>query len=294
MRTSNVVLARNSRLPSAVFIVVAVAVTLSSRLMWAQTDNWTGGSGNWSIVANWSLGQVPSPSNDCDIPSGSAPTIDIAGTCQNLILASGSTIDMNPGYLDIYGTSLANSGTISIAGTPLNVGGNNANTVSLTGGGTISMNATNSDITGFSGVGGTLVNVDNTIQGQGQVGLGVISIMNQATISAGAGTLTVQPSVAGLVNTGTMQAGNGGTLSFHGGFSSTTFTNTGGMIEALSGGTVLLNEGTFVGGTLSSAGSGILTTGSGGENPILGTIANRCVRSRSIGSEGPHSRDTRR
>lgn len=274
MKTNNVFLARNSRLSPTVFIVVAVAVTLSSRLLSAQTDTWTGGSGNWSIAANWSLGQEPSPSNDCEIPAGSAPTIDIAGTCQNLTLASGSTINMNPGYLDIYGTSMANSGAISIGATPLNVGGNNANTVSLTGGGTISMNASNSDISGFSGVGGTLVNVDNTIQGQGQVGLGVISIMNQATISASTATLTVQPSVAGLVNTGTMQAASGSTLSFHGGFSSTTFTNTGGTIKALSGGTVLLNEGTFVGGILSTVGTGTFTTASGGENPILSGLTN--------------------
>jgi len=272
MRTNNFMVTKSSRPSLTLFIFVVFAMTLSSRPSSAQTDTWIGSSGKWSVAANWSLGQAPTPTNDCAIPGGSAPTIDLGGTCQNLTLASGSTINMNPGYLDIYGTSMANNGTISIGGTPLNVGGNNANTVSLTGGGTISLNAANNDISGFAGVGGTLVNVDNTIQGQGQLGLGVISIMNHATISASTGTLSVQPSVAGLVNTGTMQAASGSTLSFHGGFSSTTFTNTGGTITALSGGTVLLNEGTFVGGTLSTAGTGILTTGAGGENPILNSL----------------------
>jgi hypothetical protein len=273
MKTNRALVVRGSG-RDRIFILAVVTATLCSGFLSAQTDTWTGGSGQWSATANWSLNQVPSPSNDCDIPAGSTPTVDLGGTCQNLTVGSGATINMNPGYLDIYGTSMTNSGTISIAGTPLNVGGNTANTVTLSGGGTINMNATNSDIAGFSGVGGTLVNADNTIQGQGQLGLGVIGITNQATISASSGTLTVQPSSAGLVNTGTMQAASGGTLSLQAGFSTITFNNTGGTIKALSGGTVLTNGGTFIGGTLSTAGTGTFTTSAGGGNPILDGLTN--------------------
>lgn len=251
-----------------------VAVALCSAPLFAQTDNWVGGSGQWSGAANWSLNQVPSASNDCSISGGSSPTVDLGGTCQNLTVGPGSTINMNPGYLDIYGTSLTNNGTITIAGTPLNIGGNTANTVTLRGGGTITMNATNSGIEGFPGVGGTLVNVDNTIDGQGNVGLGVISITNQATISAGGGTLSVQPNATGLVNTGTMQSTSGATLSLQAGFPTITFTNTGGTISALSGGTVFLGGATFIGGTLATTGSGIFTTGVGGANPILDGLTN--------------------
>ena len=180
MKINKIVQDCNSRRLNGITISLIVAVALCSAPLLAQTqtDNWVGGSGQWSAAANWSLNLVPSATDNCSIPGGSAPTVDLGGTCQDLTVGSGSTVNMNPGYLDIYGLSLTNSGTITIAGTPLNIGGNNANTVTLRGGGTIVMNATNSDIAGFPGVGGTLVNVDNTIQGQGNVGLGVISITN--------------------------------------------------------------------------------------------------------------------
>jgi hypothetical protein len=203
------------------------------------------------------------------------PTDDLGGTCNNLTLASGDTLTLNTGYLDIYGTSMSNAGAINvIAPAPINVGGNVANTVSLSGGGTISLNNPNAGIVGFPGVNGALLNVDNTIQGEGAIGGGVIGITNQGTITASGGSLTVQPSATGLVNTGTMQAASGSTLTLEAGFSSITFTNTGGTIKALSGGTVVMNGGTFIGGALSSSGTGTLQTSPGGGNPILNGLNN--------------------
>ena len=246
---------------------------LCSGLLSAQSDAWLGGPGKWSVGADWSAMQPPTPDEDCFIPGKSSPTVDLGGTCNNLGLQSGSTIDMNPGYIDIYGGSIGNKGTIIIEDAVLNVGGDTANIVSMTAGGIISMTTPNSDIAGFPGVGGTLVNIDNTIQGQGQIGVGVLTLENDHTIKAMGGTLTVQPSAAGLVNTGIMQAASGGTLSFQGS-SSTTFNNTGGLIQALAGGTVVLNSGTFTGGILATTGTGIITTPAGGANPILNGLTN--------------------
>lgn len=119
----------------------------------AQTDTWIGGTGSWSDNNNWSLAAQPMPSNDCVFPSGSAPTDDIAGTCANVTLAAGDTLFLNPGYLDVYGTSISNAGAITIAGTHLDVGGNSGNTVSLSGLGSVSMTNPISLISGFQALG---------------------------------------------------------------------------------------------------------------------------------------------
>lgn len=255
---------------------LAVAVTLlCSAPVCAQTDSWNGGPGQWSVASNWSLNQVPQSNNDCVFPAGSTPTDDTAGLCNNFTLASGDTLTVNPGYLDIYGTTMSNAGTISvITASPINVGGTVGNTVSLSGAGTISLGNANAVISGFSGSNAALVNVDNTIQGFGGIGQGVIALTNQATITASGGNLTVQPNLTGMVNTGTMQAASGGTLTLQTGFSSTTFTNTGGTIKALAGGTVVLNGGTYTGGTLSTTSTGTFTTLAGGGGPILNGLTN--------------------
>jgi hypothetical protein len=255
--------------------VLATAVLPPRVSAQTQPDNWNGGSGLWSNAANWSLNAPPMPGNDCTFPAGSTPTDDLGGTCNNLTLASGDTLTLNTGHLDIYGTSMTNSGTISVAAaTPINIGGNTANTVSLSGGGTIVLSNANAAIVGFPGINGTLLNVNNTIQGHGGVGNGAIGLNNQGTITASGGTLTVQPSSTGLINTGTMQAASGGNLTLQAGFSSIPFTNTGGTIAALSGGTVVLNGATFIGGTLSTSGTGTFQTSPGGGNPILSGLTN--------------------
>jgi fibronectin-binding autotransporter adhesin len=255
--------------------VLATAVLCGRTAAQTRTDNWNGGSGQWSNAANWSLNAPPMTTDDCKFPPGSTPTDDLGGTCHDFTLVSGDTLTLNTGHLDIYGTSMTNSGTISvIAATPINIGGNTANTVSLLGGGTVVLGNANAAIVGFPGINGTLLNVNNTIQGFGGVGNGAIGLNNQGTITASGGTLTVQPSSTGLINTGTMQAASGGNLTLQAGFSSIPFTNTGGTIAALSGGTVVLNGGTFIGGTLSTTGTGTFQTSPGGGNPILSALTN--------------------
>lgn len=259
------------KLNRVLFLFLLTLLALSPAPLSAQSDAWLGGPGLWSVGANWSAMLPPTPDQDCFIPGKSSPTVDLGGTCNNLGVQSGSTIDMNPGYIDVYAGSIGNGGTIIIEGTTLNVGGDSGNIVSLTAGGKISMTATNSAIAGFPGVGGTLINIDNTIQGQGAIGLGVLALENDFQINASGGTLTVQPNAAGLVNVGEMKAMSGSTLSFQGS-QTTVFNNTGGVIQALAGGTVVLNSGTFTGGNLAASGTGIITTPAGGANPILNSL----------------------
>ncbi len=199
-------------------------------------------------------------------------TDDTAGICNNFSMAAGDTLTITPGYLFISGSSMVNAGSISIGdGNGLAVNGNSGNTLSLSGGGTVTLTTANTRISGESGVPLTLVNVDNTIQGQGAIGIGELTLVNQKTISASGGTLTIQPSASGLTNTGLMEAQSGSTLELQAG-TAVTYNNTGGTIKALDGSAISAGGLTITGGTLTSVGSGVFTTSPGGGNPTLNNL----------------------
>lgn len=228
----------------------------------SQTDTFVAGSGNWSSTAAWSLGQLPQSFNDCQFLAGGVITDDAAGTCQNVFLASGDSLTIGTSsaptaYLYVYGSSLTNPGTITLTqNSGLHIIGSTG-VVTLSGGGTVNLSAS----TGISwgGTGETrLVNADNIIQGQGSIGLGTMDLTNQKTIMSSGGLLDIQPAKGGLVNTGLMEANSGSTLQFDAGFQSIPFTNTGGTVEAPSGGTVNINSGTWTGGTFTTAGTGVM------------------------------------
>src|SRR5208337_1229376 len=91
-----------------------------------------------------------------------------------------------------------------------------APTVTLSGGGTVILNNARSYLEGNTGS-ETLVNEDNTIQGQGAINY-PLNFINQAIVDANVpgGTneaLTIQ---ARTTNTGTLEATGGGTLYFLG------------------------------------------------------------------------------
>ena len=127
--------------------------------------------------------------------------------------------------------------------------------VTLTGGGTITLdNNSENRIYGAAGT-DVLTNVNNTIQGSGQIGAGQMGLVNQAIIDANQPTaLTIQTS-NGTTNTGTLEASAGGNLILD----ADTYTNTGGTILASGAGSVvtLLNP-TINGGTLNTASGGLI------------------------------------
>ena len=177
-------------------------------------------------------------------------------TIVNLTLGSGSSVDIVGGYVFITGNSIANNGTITInEGDGLALIGQGA-TVTLSGSGTVNMTSSLATFQGTAGSNPTLIN-QQTIMGQGTFGKEGFSIQNQGTINAQGGLLTVQPSSAGIINTGTFEASSGATLDIVYGFLG-PFNNTGGTIKALDGGTVQLQGEIYTGGTLTTVGSGVI------------------------------------
>ena len=120
----------------------------------------------------------------------------------------------------------------------------------LEGEGTITLAGPNTNFSRITGVGdGVLTNVDNTIQGAGRAGNGLVRIVNEAdgTINANAigQSLTLGP-VAGsaLVNRGRLIASNGGTLVFGAG----QYDNANGLIDLQDSSAISLSNGTTITG----------------------------------------------
>ncbi len=154
--------------------------------------------------------------------------------------------------------AIKNQGTIQLNGG----GGSNiqllgdSTSVMLTGGGIINMTVAGGGGNAFidQAVGGvTLTNVNNTIQGAGNIGNGGLTLVNQATINANSSgqTLLLNGS-GGVTNTGLMEASNGGVLQMN----SVTVNNGGGHITANSGSNVqIFGNSVIQGGTLTNNGS---------------------------------------
>ena len=73
-----------------------------------------------------------------------------------------------------------------------------------------------------------------------------MNLINQGTINANVGTLSMQPNTT--VNTGVVEASNGSILQFSNG-TAAPYNNAGGTIRALNGGTVQFFNGIYTGGT---------------------------------------------
>ncbi|MBK6898764.1 MAG: T9SS type A sorting domain-containing protein [bacterium] len=129
--------------------------------------------------------------------------------------------------------------------------------VRLTGGGELIGGGTTSIYNVVSGAGGgSLINVDNTIRGAMNLGYDSIAMDNRGTIVADNPLyrILVDPSTAGMANSGLIRAENGAVVELNPG----DYDNTGGVIEAVDGGTVKLS------GTAAITG-GTLQTSTGGE-----------------------------
>jgi len=149
---------------------------------------------------------------------------------------------------------ITNDGTISLDtnyhNTDLIAG---SATVTLTGGGTISLGegASNNRVYGATGT-DTLVNLNNTIEGSGQIGAGQLTLINDATINAN-GTLALILDTGNTVtNNKLIEATGAGGLTIQ---STTVNSGTAGTISAAAG-IVSLQSATLQGGTLLSSGGG--------------------------------------
>ncbi len=122
-----------------------------------------------------------------------------SATLSNITIGTGSTLTLLNNTTTVLVGSITNKGTIAqnSAGNFTDIEINGA--VSLTGGGTLTMsNTTANRIYSLNNsASDVLTNVDNTIQGAGQIGVNNLALVNQAPIDANlSNTLTINPSSA--------------------------------------------------------------------------------------------------
>src|SRR6266853_4510824 len=185
-------------------VAVLLAASLTPILGFAQNDNWLGGAGNWSNAGKWSAG-VPIASSNVFIDNGKAGAspvaLDVNGSAANLTIDSDDSLSFNNGFSLSFGSS--SGGTINNAG-HLNINSTGAATglqvnlaiggAMLTGGGMLTMSNNPNNVIGVFG--GGLTNINNTIQGAGQIGNTQMGLNNQGTINAniaGANHLIIDP-----------------------------------------------------------------------------------------------------
>ncbi|HTV65427.1 MAG TPA: hypothetical protein VMD98_07475, partial [Bryocella sp.] len=192
----------------------------------------------------------------------------------------------NNGNTEISGT-ITNNGTINLLAsgntTGLEVNASGSNSATLAGTGTVVMGTTNGDYNDYIYGNGTgSLTIDQTITGAGNIGDNSISLVNNSTIDANlsptvtTAVLTIQPGAGGMINTGTLEATNGGTLQLYG----STINNAGGTIQAVGAdsssnpSTVILDGNmSITGGTLTTSGLGVIEV-TGGQQANLTTLTN--------------------
>ena len=261
-------------------VVVALALVgpVSEPAMAQTTSTWSGGSGNWSPCPSQGGNALWDTCSNNVVPNGNfnaviqgGPVFATGASVVNLSIASGDVLNLTPGYVDITGPSLINQGTINIgSGNGLDFA--QSGTATISGAGTINMLASSRVLVSGSPV----INTNNTIQGQGYIG--VLTFTNQSLIDANVSGAQLE--LAGgvkITNTGTIQASNGGTLLLQGSSLGVPINNSGGTIQALSGSTVMVDAFAISGGTLASAGSGIFSTFAGSGNPSLSNLTNKAT-----------------
>jgi len=270
---------------------LAVSGILASAGATAQTSTWGGGAGGWFNLNNISNGcqnwstcaangtGTPGEGGDTfnvDITApGSAVDLNGGAVIRNLTIGSAASVSSSMGGYLSFDPSCGSCGLLNNGGLTLNGDSYiNINTSQLTvsGAGIVTMAGATSTIASSPGIGATLLNQE-TIQGQGRVGLGETALINQGTINAdlSGGTLAVQSDAVGLTNTGLLEASGGGTLSLIQS-ANVPLNNSGGTIEALNGSTVMNAAGVITGGILTTSGSGVIE--SSGGNPVLHDLTN--------------------
>jgi Hint domain len=198
-------------------------------------------------------------------------------TLSNLTISAGSTYTGQNNSVTYLNGTIDNAGTLAIAGTnngtELRVEG--GQTLTLMGGGTVSLAGTGNNLIRDANLSsGELVNVNNTIEGGGNIGDGQMALDNQAggTIDAtSASGLTLDPDGVGYTNEGLIEATGGGLLTLEG----SSLTQTGGTLLASGTGSIvqLNNNVSVTGGTLTTTGGGSIYT----QNNANASLANLTI-----------------
>ncbi len=226
------------------------------------------GNGNWNTAANWDIGVVPNNNaiDQFNVRIDNDVNFDVVAALNVTLEINHLTVDMGDElrFLDshdlvIAGSSIENNGTISLKSTGSDTFLRLQSAVTtLSGDGTLLLGGlTNNRIFGGVATNELINSSTHTIAGGGQLGANLLKLSNQGLIDANiaASILIIDPNAAGVINTSTIRASNGGTLRLKDG----TFTNTGGVIRALDLSTIeLAGTVNIIGGILSTTGSGAI------------------------------------
>lgn len=179
-------------LPRLVFLALTITLALSA---FAQTDNWKGGTGNWSNSLDWDAG-VPGPSSDVTIFSGHTDmvTLDVDSTINSLTLggATGQSYlfstspqkltvsqDLNLGLFGSLG--LFDHSTLSVGGNVMNGGQINLGVWYLPS--QVKANIAGVLTNTQSGLSGVTVDRDSSLTVSGIVSYGGIAVQNGGTLT---------------------------------------------------------------------------------------------------------------
>jgi len=234
-------------------ISVLAGVGTRPALAQTTTSTWSGGSGNWSPCPSQGGTALWDTCSNSVVPDGNfiavingGPVFATGASVVGLTIFPNDVLNLTPGYVEITGPTLSNQGTI-------NIGASNglefpqpSQTTTISGAGTINLTDPNARVLGGSNA---VINTNNTIQGQGYIGM--LTFTNQSTIDANVSGAQLELAGGGsITNTGTIQASNGATLLLQGSSLGVPFNNTGGTIQALTGSTVMVDAYAISVGTL--------------------------------------------
>ena len=245
-----------------------VAAEIDSEWSAAANGNWNDGN-NWSTAPTFPNNTVSDQFNVTINPNGSPLEVMVNTnvTINSLSLFDDGTLSIpNNQRLGIAGDSLQNSGLISINSNGNPTGLIVGNRVELSGAGIVELgngaHPANSRIS--STTNGTLVNIDNRIQGRGNLGVNTAGFENlqNGIINANfdQNSLLLDPANdLTFRNQGTIQASNGGTLVLVGTANAGdggSFQNQDGLIVANAASQVHFSNANVVGGRIGSEPTG--------------------------------------
>ncbi|MBL9141930.1 MAG: hypothetical protein JNK53_08700, partial [Phycisphaerae bacterium] len=239
--------------------VLALGAPVSSALV---TATWTGPAiGTWETAANWSSLTVPNNGGgttysvvvDAFAGQASLVLLTSAVQVQTVQVNAGDTVRIvSNGQLGVVGGGITNSGTIQLVGAEALSSLRCDADVSLTGLGVLEggVEGSNRIIGAHAGVRLTQA-AGHTIRGSMLLGSNVLRLTNAGLVDANTGFgIQMDLSDTGTnFNSGTMRASNAALLRVL----NTTIDNTGGVIEATTGGLVAMSTTTVQGGTLRDA-----------------------------------------
>ena len=186
-----------------------------------STTVWLGSSdSNWNNVSNWSAGE-PTSTKSCTInASANDPIITGSGEeCQNLTINSGSLEIASGGTLDVYG-NIANTSTFTVDGT-LNISDGGSSLIH-----NISSTSTIESLNiAKTGSGNITIGTSLTINNLSFSGTDfILKIDNGRTLNLPSG-LSLSAGNIYLMGGGTLNIGNGQTISINGGTFNTYGSN---------------------------------------------------------------------